>query len=217
MRRKLKNVREGIKIRRAVMKENMKKRRQKARENFNRRKEKVKSGIVKVRKTVQLIKPILLVDGVTLSNAMFGLLSIFASITGFLKVACYFLLAAGVLDYLDGKIARKLGRTTAFGKELDSLADIVSFGVGPAVLGFVYSGNPFIILPILVFLACGIIRLAKFNTQLVPGIYFGMPITLNAAIFSILYFTGVQPSYWIYAYLASAMLMVSPFKIKKFL
>jgi CDP-diacylglycerol--serine O-phosphatidyltransferase len=178
-------------------------------------KERVKSGIGKVRRKVQLIKPILLVDGITLSNAMFGLLSIFASIKGHLNAACYFMIMAAVLDFLDGKFARKFGRTTALGKELDSLADIVSFGVAPAVLGFVYLENIFIAIPIVIFVSCGIIRLAKFNVQLVKGSYFGMPITWNALWFSLLYFFSVPNLYWFYAYAISAALMVTPFKLKK--
>ncbi|MBN2112310.1 CDP-diacylglycerol--serine O-phosphatidyltransferase [Candidatus Woesearchaeota archaeon] len=183
---------------------------------------KVKSGIGKARirignarRKVQLIKPILLVDGITLSNAMFGLLSIFASVKGYIPQACIFMIIAVVMDFLDGKIARRLGRTTELGKELDSLADIVSFGAAPAVLGFVLSKDPIIIIPLLIFISCGIIRLAKFNVQLVKGAYFGMPITMNGLIFPLIYFSGVPIFYWYFAYFASAVLMVSPFKLKK--
>lgn len=180
-------------------------------------KEKIKNGIGKARKKVKLIKPILLVDGITLSNAVFGLLSVFAAVSGYFKQACVFIMIAVLMDFLDGKVARKLGRMTALGRELDSLADIVSFGVAPAVLGFLLVEKIAVILPLVIFLSCGIIRLAKFNVQLVKGSYFGMPITANGIIFPIIYFTGVPYGYWPYIYFLAAVLMVSPFKLKKVL
>lgn len=189
----------------------------KVRENIGKNKEKVKRGVGKVRRKAHLIKPILLVDGITIANAMFGLLSIFASISGYFKEACYLLLLAALMDYLDGKFARRLGRETALGMELDSLADIVSFGVAPAVLGFVISGNSVIAFPIILFVSCGIIRLAKFNVQLVKGYYFGMPITMNGIIFPVVYFASVPVDYWFYIFIIAAVLMVSPFKIRKVL
>jgi len=178
---------------------------------------KVRKGVGKVKRKLWLSRPILLVDGITLSNSTLGMLVIFAAINSNLRIACYLLLLAVVMDYLDGKFARKLGRTSAIGKELDSLADTVSFGVAPAVLGFVQLTNPFIIIPIIIFLSCGIIRLAKFNVQAVKGCYFGMPITMNGIIFPVLYFASVPFCYWPYIYIISAILMVSPFRLKKVL
>ncbi len=208
-------IRKGIKKSLSKGKERIKGGISRAREAGRAGKEKVKNGIAKVRTKVQLIKPFFFVDGITLSNAILGMLSIFASISGKLKLACLFLLLAALMDFLDGKFARKFGRNSKLGKELDSLADIVSFGAAPAVLGFVYAGNLWIIIPLALYVSCGIIRLAKFNVQLVKKSYFGMPITWNSIIYSALYFTGVQPNYWFYAYVISAVLMVSPFKIKK--
>ena len=178
---------------------------------------KIKKGIGRAKRKVELIKPFLIVDGLTLSNAMFGLLSIFSTITGHYRGACYFLLLAVAMDLLDGKVARRFGRSTEIGKELDSLADIVSFGVAPAVLGFVLAERIGIVIPLILFLSCGIIRLAKFNVQLVVGYYFGMPITVNGVIFPALYFAGVPINCWFYVYIVSAILMVSPFRLKKFL
>jgi CDP-diacylglycerol--serine O-phosphatidyltransferase len=208
-------IRKGIKKGLSKGKEKIKGGISRARKAGRAGKEKVKNGIANVRTKVQLIKPFFIVDGITLSNAMFGMLSIFASISEKFKLACLFLLLASFMDFLDGKFARKFGRNSKLGKELDSLADIVSFGAAPAVLGFVYVGNLWIIIPLALYVSCGIIRLAKFNVQLVKKAYLGMPITLNAIIYSALYFTGAQPNYWFYAYVISAVLMVSPFKIKK--
>lgn len=192
-------------------------RKEKVKKGIINNKERIKTGIGKARKKARLIRPILLVDGVTISNAIFGLMSIFASISGLYKQACLFLLIAVLMDFLDGKFARRLDRTTDLGRELDSLADIISFGAAPAVLGFVLSKNAIIIIPAVVFLSCGIIRLAKFNVQLVKGSYFGMPITANGIIFPVIYFIGVPIIYWHFVFIVSAVLMVSPFKLKKVL
>lgn len=79
----------------------------------------------------------------------------------------YFILAACIFDLLDGRLARFGGRESAFGREFDSLADIVSFGVAPALLVFkiVLAGLPNRIgwIVAVLYLVCGALRLARFN------------------------------------------------------
>ncbi len=70
----------------------------------------------------------------TMLNAVCGFISILLILDGEILNACWFILLAGFLDALDGKIARLSGVTSRFGIELDSLADFLSFGVAPAVL-----------------------------------------------------------------------------------
>jgi CDP-diacylglycerol--serine O-phosphatidyltransferase len=91
-----------------------------------------------------------------------------------------------VLDLLDGRIARMTGTTSEFGGELDSLADVISFGVAPALLAFCWG---FAIVPrvgwlaAFLFVMCGALRLARFNVQrhVVDGRYFvGLPIPAAA-------------------------------------
>jgi CDP-diacylglycerol--serine O-phosphatidyltransferase len=110
-------------------------------------------------------------DFFTLANAACGgatvLLAMLAMSSG---QARHLLLAAAmaplafVFDVLDGRVARMTGRASALGRELDSLADVVSFGVGPAALGFacgLRGGWDALIL--LYFVCCGVSRLARFN------------------------------------------------------
>jgi len=104
------------------------------------------------------------------------------------------LLAAGVFDGLDGRIARATNTATEFGVQLDSLADVLSFGMAPAILAYRYGffdlgladprlravgwGASFF------FVACGALRLARFNVQVgfVDSRFFmGMPIPAGAA------------------------------------
>jgi CDP-diacylglycerol--serine O-phosphatidyltransferase len=73
----------------------------------------------------------------TMGNVVCGFLAILSAFEGNITTACWFILLAGFLDALDGKVARLSGGSSQFGVELDSLADFLSFGVAPAVL--VYS------------------------------------------------------------------------------
>ncbi len=70
----------------------------------------------------------------TMGNVVCGFLSILSSFEGNIVAACWFVILAGFLDALDGKVARLSGTTSQFGVELDSLADFLSFGVAPAVI-----------------------------------------------------------------------------------
>jgi CDP-diacylglycerol---serine O-phosphatidyltransferase len=83
------------------------------------------------------------------------------------RSSLYFILAACIFDLLDGRLARLGGRESAFGREFDSLADIVSFGVAPALLLFkiVLSTLPARVgwIVACIYLVCGALRLARFN------------------------------------------------------
>jgi len=70
----------------------------------------------------------------TMGNVVCGFLSLLSSLEGNVTAACWFVVLAGFLDALDGKVARLSGTTSRFGVELDSLADFLSFGVAPAVV-----------------------------------------------------------------------------------
>src|SRR3954467_10717533 len=83
-------------------------------------------------------------------------------------VAVTFVIAAMILDMLDGRAARMLGADSRFGAQLDSLADLVSFGVAPAIIMYMWSlsgmGDGGWIIS-LIFCACAAIRLARFNVE----------------------------------------------------
>ncbi len=150
---------------------------------------------------------------ITLLNGIFGLFAIINAIEEEYSKAAFFLILAVLADYFDGKLARRFGKETVFGKELDSLADIVSFGVAPIVfaytLGFIETTSIFVLI---VFLVCGMIRLARFNITNYPH-FNGMPITMNGIIVPIVYF--IAPNYLIHVMLISAFLMVSAIRFPK--
>lgn len=163
-------------------------------------------------------------DLFTLANVGLGLISLVFAISNNFEYSAYLLLAAAAIDYIDGKVAKMLGQQNDFGKELDSLADTVSFGVAPAIFGFslmqtAYSINQpqllFGIIAFSVFLFCGILRLARYNIMDIKGVYSGMPITLNGLIVPAAYFANIPVKFYPYIYLVLALLMVSSIRVKK--
>src|SRR4030066_929295 len=122
-------------------------------------------------KSKSIFRSFVLADLVTLANASFGMAAIFLCLnhvagfhTPYLWSVFVLLLFALVCDFLDGFIARRLKRHSLLGADLDSLADIVSFGVAPAVLGFALGlRGLWDALILIYFVNCGISRLARFN------------------------------------------------------
>jgi CDP-diacylglycerol--serine O-phosphatidyltransferase len=104
----------------------------------------------------------------TMANLFCGYACIVHSIRGDLSTAALFIGFAFVLDMLDGRIARMTGTTSAFGLEFDSLADVVSFGVAPAILSFQWGLQPLGRIGWaagFLFVAAAAVRLARFNIQ----------------------------------------------------
>ena len=110
-------------------------------------------------------------DWFTLANAVCGTGAVLTSMTYLqtgdvsrLYVASAAILAALVFDVLDGRIARWRQTSSALGRELDSLADVISFGVAPAVLAYACGMQGFLDRVVLAyFVACGVSRLARYN------------------------------------------------------
>ena len=123
------------------------------------------------KKSLSLFRTFVLADLITLANAGLGTAAIFlclnhvaGSRTPYLWTAFLLLPLALACDVLDGTVARRLNRRSPLGADLDSLADIVSFGVAPAVLGFALGlRGMWDALILIYFVNCGISRLARFN------------------------------------------------------
>ena len=118
-----------------------------------------------------MIREFQLADWFTLANAVCGTGALFSMMTFLQKdevlhvyFACGLVFAAGVFDVLDGRIARWRRKTSPLGRELDSLADIISFGVAPAIIGYGCGMQGFYDRIVLAyFVACGVSRLARYN------------------------------------------------------
>lgn len=127
----------------------------------------------------------------TLMNLFSGFYSVICTIEGHFITAAVAIMIAGVFDLLDGKIARATHTSSHFGAEFDSLADLVSFGMAPAVMLYVWLLQPFGRLGWLaafLFTACGALRLARFNTNLDhsgDGNFTGLPIPAAAGMLAV--------------------------------
>ena len=125
----------------------------------------------KKHKPFSMIREFHLADWVTLANAACGTSAMFAMMTylqtaevSHIYFACGLVLAALIFDVLDGRIARWRQKSSALGQDLDSLADVVSFGVAPAVIAYGCGMQGLYDRVILTFfVACGVSRLARFN------------------------------------------------------
>lgn len=148
-------------------------------------------------------------------------------------IAC--LMISGLCDMFDGKVARtKKDRTESekqFGIQIDSLCDVICFGVLPSVIGYSVGMNSWCDVPVLVFFPlCAVIRLAYFNvaeeerqkqTSDVRKVYEGLPVTSVALILPLIYSfhrdIGVEwfPTVYGFALLAIAVAFITRFKVKK--
>ena len=117
----------------------------------------------------------------TSSNLVFGMCSIFSTMRGDFFFGSLFILIALVADGLDGRAARFFNASSEIGKEMDSLCDLVSFGVAPGILAYVFCMDSFSWFGLAVsicFALCGAWRLARFNVNvnIVHGYFMGLAI-----------------------------------------
>jgi CDP-diacylglycerol--serine O-phosphatidyltransferase len=135
-----------------------------------------KSLLRRVRK--QRLKSITILPSlITILNGIFGFAAIVVTSRGHFSLAGYFILLAMIADMLDGRLARMSQNTSSFGGQLDSLCDVISFGVAPAFLMLkvmeielkTYSDENFIQrfiwVTVAAYLSCAAIRLARFNVE----------------------------------------------------
>jgi len=146
----------------------------------------------------QMLRSFAWADLFTFGNASCGTVSIFLCLyyltegqRGFIGAIFFLLPSALAFDGLDGYVARRWGQRSTLGAELDSLADIVSFGLAPAVLGFSLGLRGFWDVVVLTYyVGCGISRLARYNVTHVALAdaagkvrhYEGIPIPSNLCI-----------------------------------
>jgi len=182
-------------------------------------------------------------SAITLISVLCGFSSIVMSMNAagdhpswYFRCAAALLVAAGIFDGLDGRVARATNTSTEFGVQLDSLADVLSFGMAPAILAYRYG---FFALGManhqlravgwaasFFFLACGALRLARFNVQVGhtdSRFFVGMPIPSGAAcVASVILFWSRPPTCAVQAYLFAGelflvgLLMVSTVRFPSF-
>lgn len=126
-----------------------------------------RKGAKKIKNTVST-HIYVLPNMLTTANMLFGFISILKSMQGDFTMAAWAIVAAAVFDLLDGRVARMTHSTSKFGAEYDSLCDLISFGMAPALLIYLWALQPFGRIGWLMaffYVACGALRLARFNVQ----------------------------------------------------
>lgn len=166
----------------------------------------------------------ILPNSLTLCSMFFGFFSILASLKGNYIHAAWAIIIANVFDGLDGWVARLTHSTTRFGIELDSLSDLVAFGVAPSVLAYKWALAPFGRIGFafsFLFVACGALRLARYNVQMGSAekkSFTGMPIPAAASVVAttviFYFFTEIEQSsvknfFVLFLSLVLSILMVS--------
>ncbi|MFB1645361.1 CDP-diacylglycerol--serine O-phosphatidyltransferase [Campylobacter molothri] len=132
----------------------------------------------------------------TAASIFLGVISIISSIQGNYYKALIYIIFSLICDGLDGRVARLTKTTSKFGIEFDSLADLVAFGVAPAILFYMAIGSEYGRYGSLIaafFVVFGAIRLARFNVTTgtyEPSVFIGLPIPTAAVVSSI----------WTYSY-----------------
>jgi CDP-diacylglycerol---serine O-phosphatidyltransferase len=172
----------------------------------------------------------------TLGNLFFGFWSIVSAFNGNFRWAGWFIVFAGILDMLDGRVARLSGTGTRFGAELDSLVDVISFGVAPALLMYFLdfaSAGRFAWVLCYIYVVAVALRLARFNVissgKPSTGWFTGMP-SPSAGMTLAVYYPFSQTNWYraslayldlqheglVVLLLLLALLMVSNVKYPKF-
>lgn len=163
---------------------------------------------------------------ITTMGLFCGFYSIAFSLKGKFGTAAALILVAGFIDGIDGRVARATNSESAFGKEYDSLSDLVAFGVAPALMAYLWQVNQFGRLGFIasfLFVACGALRLARFNTDTSHdnSAFTGLPIPMAAAaVCGIVLFSGIvgyiPPALILLGMYVLAFLMVSTVRYPSF-
>jgi CDP-diacylglycerol--serine O-phosphatidyltransferase len=142
-----------------------------------------------------------LANFLTVSSLICGFVSIIFSLESHFTFASWAIILSVIFDGLDGQIARQNPIPSDFGKELDSLVDVISFGIAPAILGYIFIYKTFYLwstLALLVYLFCSVWRLAKYNItpkEKLINYFYGLPTTASGGMLAsfILIFRNKHP------------------------
>lgn len=158
----------------------------------------------------------------TIGNLFLGIISIILAFQNSVEYAALMVIIGMFLDGLDGKVARLLNVQSEFGKELDSLSDIISFGVAPAFIMYVtilQDLGPLGWFVTALFPIAGALRLARFNVKPgIPGYFVGLPITAAGGVLATitLYNEVFVPNVLLLTMIFLSYLMVSNIKYPNF-
>ena len=157
---------------------------------------------------------------ITMCNMSFGGAAIMATLNESYNYSVLFIFIAAFLDRYDGKVARKYNQESELGKQLDSMGDIISFGVAPALLMYEVILSNFGISGMfmaIIYIVAGALRLARFNVTEATGYFIGLPITAAGTLLTFSFFFTHVFSTIVYMFIVPilAVLMVSTITLKK--
>lgn len=159
-------------------------------------------------------------NSLTIVNLSLGSFAILFVMKNELNLSLLLIFLAALADRFDGMVARKLQIESELGKQLDSMCDIISFGIAPALLlyqsilsHFGAAGS----IVTICYIACGALRLARFNITENTGYFTGLPITAAGCLltFSYLGVPYLPSHFYMFLIIVLACLMISTFKLKK--
>lgn len=150
-------------------------------------------------------------NALTMCNVILGLGAIIATAHGNFSLAALLIITGALFDRLDGHVARKYSLISEMGKQMDSLADVITFGIAPAVTIFMLSFSDTFLLGFfltITFVGCGVYRLARFNLLNYQNVFVGLPITVAGFLLALLVLFQTRVD--IHPYLVAAgMLLLS--------
>lgn len=157
----------------------------------------------------------------TLANLASGFISMIFTVHSRFEMAALAILIGGLFDSLDGRVARLLGVTSQIGQELDSLSDVISFGIAPGLLMYVLDLQYFGVLGAsiaILFAVCAGFRLARFNVETPSGYFVGLPSTAAGGTVAsfVLYGAKLHSPFYLVLALMLAVLMVSRLRYPDF-
>ncbi|WP_066636699.1 CDP-diacylglycerol--serine O-phosphatidyltransferase [Desulfolucanica intricata] len=153
----------------------------------------------------------------TFCNIIMGLMAIIVAAADQFTLAGLLIILGAVFDRFDGKVARKFHVTSEMGKQLDSLADVITFGIAPAITIFMLSFTELQFLGLILaitFVICGAYRLARYNILNYDNVFVGLPITVAGFLLAL--FALYQTKFDVHPYItAIGMLLLSYFMVCK--
>lgn len=168
------------------------------------------------------------IDFITIANAIMGFLAILFTVQGlydgnptFFEYAILLIFVGIGLDIIDGRTARWFNQESLLGKQIDSLADMITFVLAPMIFIVLYNfyltrvHNPILLLAAVLYISTGIMRLAKFNVNEFKGYFIGLPTPLAAFLIVLLFYTIKFAIMWPAVVVIIGLAMISPIKIKK--
>lgn len=178
---------------------------------------------VRVQLQKSMIELLSIADCVSLTNAIFGFLSIIMVFIGEIHLAFSFILLALLADGLDGIIARRT-RESKIGEFLESMADMTSFGIAPTI--FIYTiyykfvscciyKHIFLLIILILFLSMVIVRLASFHLLRDKKIFVGLPVPASAILLLIMTYFEIKLLYILPVILLISFAMVSNIRFPK--